>query len=223
MAQRLRAAAPAGRRVDRAGRRLIGFVAAEEGAFASGRGRFTRESLERIVRLWPLAGLKVRFGHPGLFDDGPGKHLGRAVNPRLDGGRVRADLHLDPTAFTSPEGNLGQYVLDLAASDPLALGASLMLSTEERADGLGGPPAWLPRKLWGCDVVEEPDATHYGLFGPPAGSLLSRRPLSPTVAARRGRLPGPTGALRRRLEEKARRLPRPAGGGGTGTGETSNG
>jgi hypothetical protein len=85
---------------------------------------------------------------------------------------VRADLHLSETAFESnPNGNLGDYLLDLAEEDPDALGASLVLRTDQefrldekgrRAKGPDGedlPPLWRPKALHAVDVVDTGDAT----------------------------------------------------------------
>lgn len=181
--QRVRlSAGPVG--VDR-GRKLIrGMVVAQLGPFKSeGRGEFDENSLRQIVELWPKAGLKSRFSHPNESSDGLGKFLGRARDPRLatafavgpDGARVevaavRADLHLDPSAFKTPNGNLGQYVLDLAESDPGAISSSLVLNRSEEhrlnadgtpqlsADGQPLPPLWRVKRLYATDVVDEGDA-----------------------------------------------------------------
>ncbi len=159
--------------VDRGARVLRGYVVAQEGPFKSeGRGQFDRESLETIVRLGNErpTGLKSRFTHPGMSSDGLGSYLGRARDFRRDGDRVRADLHLDPTSFQTPQGNLGSYVLDLAESDPDALSSSLVLTTEkvQILDGKGRPkldekgkeipPIWRPTKLLASDIVDTGDA-----------------------------------------------------------------
>lgn len=162
-----------GAKVDREARVLRGYVVALRGPFKSeGRGSFDDASLATIVQLMnaqPL-GLKSRFSHPTMSDDGLGSFLGRARNARLDGDRVRADLHLDPAAFSSPRGNLGQYVLDLAESDPDALSSSLVLQADREealgedgrrkldADGKEVPPVWRPTKLHASDVVDTGDA-----------------------------------------------------------------
>ncbi len=105
-----------------------------------------------------------------MSDDGLGSFLGRARDARLDGDRVRADLHFDPTAFSGPKGNLAQYVMDLADSDPDALSSSLVLQTEQvhvldakgrpALDGDGNeiPPVWRPTILHASDIVDTGDA-----------------------------------------------------------------
>lgn len=183
--------------VDREGKVIRGLVIAQEGPFKSeGRGEFDSGAIKEIARLTNAArgGLRSRFAHPGLSSDGIGSFLGREKNARVeegvregaDGRRsavsfVRADLHLAESAFTSPQGNLGQYVMDLAAEDPGALSSSLVIEPEityrrdEKNRPLtdeGGnelPPLWFPKRLWASDIVDEGDAVH--------GSLLSAEPI----------------------------------------------
>lgn len=180
-------AAPAG--VDRKAGIIHGVVIAQAGAFKSeGRGEFDEEGLAAIVELASVhsAGLKARFTHPTMSDDGLGKFLGRHRNFRTDAisvekdgqavtvAAVRADLHLDPTSLQPPPSGgmpLGQYVMDLAESDPSALGCSLVGVYEDlfRTDQKGRPladengqplpPLWIPKKIHAADVVDYPDAT----------------------------------------------------------------
>src|SRR4051812_26748106 len=107
--------------VDEEKKIIHGYVLAQEGPFKSeGRGEFDKQSIADIVRLAAdhSNGLKSRFTHPSLSEDGLGKFLGRTKNIRVDGTKARGDLHLDPTSFNTPSGNLGGYVMDLAKSDP---------------------------------------------------------------------------------------------------------
>ena len=122
---------------------LRGYVIAQEGPFKSdGRGRFDLQSLKEIIQLGSAksAGLKSRFTHPDMSNDGLGKFLGRAKELRLDKAldartgeivpAVRGDLYFDKTAReTPPEGGrpLGDYVMDLAESDPEALSSSIVV------------------------------------------------------------------------------------------------
>lgn len=170
--------------VDRNESVIRGYIVAQEGPFSSeGRGEFDKPALRQIARLMRAApnGLKSRFAHPSLSDNGIGKFLGRARNPRLDtisvreskGVRkddeitvVRADLHLDPSSRNTPSGDLGGYVMDLAESDPDAMSSSLVLQAkkEYRLDGKGRPelddegnelpPLWSPTHLHASDVVD---------------------------------------------------------------------
>lgn len=159
--------------VDRRNARINGYVVAQLGPFKTeGRGEFTHESLTRIVALMKGTrnGLKSHFAHPTLSEDGLGKFLGRARNPRLDGDRVRADLHFDKSAFSTPSGDLATYLMNLAESDPDAFSSSLVLQADEvyRMDKKGKPeldddgdplpPIWMPTHLQATDVVDVGDA-----------------------------------------------------------------
>jgi len=174
--------------VDREAEVIRGYVVAQEGPFKSeGRGEFDKQALREIVRLMKAApnGLKVRFAHPSLSSDGIGRLLGRARSPRLDKistreskGElltneitvVRADLHFDASARITPSGDLTEYVMTLAESDPDAFSSSLVVMKEEeyRIDKRGRPatdkegnelpPLWRPLKLHASDVVDTGDA-----------------------------------------------------------------
>lgn len=80
-------------------------------------------------------GLKSRFTHPSLSADGLGTFLGRAMNAQTinNGDQVVADLHIDPAAHTSPKGNLAEYAMKLAQTDPAAFGASIVFKPDEEA------------------------------------------------------------------------------------------
>jgi len=159
--------------VDRENKVLRGYVVAEKGVFKNAdRGEFDDLSLDGIVKLWGehRNGLKSRFTHPSLSDDGLGKFLGRSKNARIEGTAVRADLHLDPTSFNTPHGNLGGYIMDLAENDPGAFSSSLVLKADklERLDehkrpilskeGKQLPPLWRPTRLHASDVVDTGEA-----------------------------------------------------------------
>lgn len=175
--------------VDREKNILRGMVLAQEGDFKSaGRGSFDLKSLKQIVTLSRKRpeGLKSRFGHPTLSDDGLGKYLGRVKDVRLDSVKlkrdgelvllhaVRGDLHLDKTAIEEQPGGgkpLGIYVMDRAESDSDAISSSLVLQAdrEERLDpktkrplmddkGEPLPPLWRPSKLHASDIVDTGDA-----------------------------------------------------------------
>lgn len=169
--------------VDRAAQVLRGYVVAQEGPFKSdGRGEFDKPALQAIVKMGNAArkGLKSRFGHPTLSEDGLGKYLGRGQNFRMGTAldartnksvaAVRADLHFDPTASDTPHGNLADYVLNLAESDPEAISSSLVLEADEEyrlekdgtattgPDGEPLPPLWRPTALHASDIVDTGDA-----------------------------------------------------------------
>jgi hypothetical protein len=160
--------------VDREAGVIKGYVVAQRGPFKSeGRGEFDDASLLSIVALMNAKpqGTKSRFGHPGMSDDGLGKFLGRSKDARIDGDRVRADLHLNPASRTTPHGDLGGHVMDLAESDPDALSSSLVLQvdrewrlasdgksrkTDDRGQEL--PPIWRPKAIHASDIVDTGDA-----------------------------------------------------------------
>ena len=163
--------------VDREANVIHGYVVAQLGPFKSeGRGEFSSESLKEIIRLGNESqrGLKSRFSHPALSDDGIGKYLGRAKNFRQEGQKVRADLHFNETALRPPPDGggtpLGEYVMDLAESDPAAFSSSLVLKADQQyrlaedgtrqkdAQGSNLPPIWMPTELHASDVVDTGDA-----------------------------------------------------------------
>jgi hypothetical protein len=168
--------------VDRGARVLRGIVLAQKGPFKTeGRGEFDRPALEQIVRLGNQrdAGLKSRFAHPTLSEDGLGKYLGRVKDLRLAKTKsaegeyveaVRGDLHFDSTASATPSGDLAGYVLSLAESDPDALSSSLVLQADQNyrldkrglpakgEDGEELPPLWWPTKLHAADIVDTGEA-----------------------------------------------------------------
>lgn len=129
-------------------------------------------------------GIKSRFAHPGLSGDGIGKALGRVRNASVVGDIVRADLHLFETSHATPDGDLGKYILDLAAEDPAAFGTSIsfdpdfgeedrFIATHEDEDGRFVSPdedntSNFPHArladLAAVDVVDEPAANPDGLF-----------------------------------------------------------
>ena len=172
--------------VDREKNRIMGYVVAQEGPFKTeGRGEFDGKALRAIVKMMneKPGGTKSRFTHPSLSADGLGSFLGRAHNARRDkmmqqqgGGMhkeieiVRADLHLDPTSFETPNGNLGKYVMDLAESDPEAFSTSLVLKADEEyrlakdgtlakdENGNPLPPLWRPTAIHASDIVDTGEA-----------------------------------------------------------------
>jgi len=123
-------------------------------------------------------GLKARFAHPTMSDDGLGTFLGYWKNLKLTGDSLVGDLYLSDSAFDTPKGDLGTYVLDRAEEDPESFGVSLATALDQEA------MAELDRELNGdatadddlkpvplrfadvraADVVDEPAATRGGLF-----------------------------------------------------------
>lgn len=125
-------------------------------------------TLDQVVELGnqSRAGMKSRFGHPQMSSDALGTFLGRTTNFRRDGDQVRADLELDESAFSTPKGNLADYVLKLAETDPGAFASSIVFipgDMEEIEDSDALPLARV-EKLLAVDVVDE-GAANVGLFG----------------------------------------------------------
>jgi len=123
-------------------------------------------------------GIKARFGHPMMSANAEGRFLGRFDNFVRDGEIARADLHIANAAFSSPEGNIGTYVMDLAEEDPDAFGVSMVIDGEREhlKDEDGNlvkndkdevlRPNLRVKKIWASDVVDDP-ATGDGLFSRP--------------------------------------------------------
>lgn len=171
--------------VDREKKILRGYVVAQEGAFKTpGRGEFDLSALKDIRAAINATdqGIKSRLGHPTMSDDGIGKFLGRAKNAVMGDVRVsrdgkpvtlravRADLHFDPTASRTPNGDLATYLMDLAENDPDAFSSSLVVEVDEEIrlnkdgtekkdeDGNPLPPIWHPKQIHASDIVDTGDA-----------------------------------------------------------------
>lgn len=173
--------------VDASAKVIKGFIVAQAGPFKTqGRGEFDEKSLRSIVRLIKSdpSGLPSYYGHakPGEHPHQLGKLLGRARDARIEEVAVMrngvktttqavvADLHLSTTAFAgNPNGDIGGYVMGLAASDPRAFGSSLVLeaakehrlsSGRQQVDDKGFPlpPLWRPLQLSSIDVVGQGEA-----------------------------------------------------------------
>lgn len=129
-------------------------------------------------------GVKSRFTHPGLSSTGLGKYLGRLRNFRQEGDKALADLHLADSAFKTPEGDLGTYVMDMAEHDPDMFGMSVVIQGRRvwtLADGTEmdvedfkegrrpenattEKPVVRVKQLMAVDAVDEPAANRDGLF-----------------------------------------------------------
>jgi hypothetical protein len=116
------------------------------------------------------AGVKARFGHPNICSTALGTYLGRYKNFRKESNKAVADLFLDPSSKKSPKGNLYDYVLDLAESNPDMFGASIafkMGKTITKLEFQNGQD--IEKKyatiisLFAADLVDDPAATD-GLF-----------------------------------------------------------
>jgi hypothetical protein len=128
-------------------------------------------------------GVKARFTHPGLSSDGMGRYLGRLKDAQTIGDQVFADLHLAEAATKTPDGNLADYVMTLAAEDPEAFGLSIVFEHDMEAseehykentfNGRFVSPDEMNKdnhkharlgRLRAGDIVDEPAANPNGLF-----------------------------------------------------------
>lgn len=157
------------KRVDREAGRLSGVKVIEAGPLKDGDPRpwFVDEfTLQQVADLGnqPNKGIKSRFTHPNMSEDGLGKHLGKQKNFIVDGTAVYADFQVSNTARGS---EMAEYVFDLAEEAPEDIGLSIValldfkaMKAEEREDGTQ------PMRLKGLravDFVDEGAATN-GLF-----------------------------------------------------------
>ncbi|MEO1210784.1 MAG: hypothetical protein AAFX78_14710 [Cyanobacteria bacterium J06638_20] len=75
-------------------------------------------------------GTKSRFNHPNMSAGAFGTMIGKFYNFKVNGTAVYADLHLSPTAKSSPNGDLHTYVLDMAENEPGHFGNSIAFSDD---------------------------------------------------------------------------------------------
>lgn len=124
-------------------------------------------------------GVKSRFTHPGMCDDGMGKKLGTVKNARVVGDQVVADLHFSGSASKTPSGDLAGYVLERAEESAGDFGLSVVVTgktawrvpggvevmTRERPVNADSDKPYLrPTSLAAVDVVDEPAANPSGLL-----------------------------------------------------------
>lgn len=164
--------------VDRAGGIIKGFAVISKGEAIGHDAEVDEITLAQTLEHGNKSevGIKSRFGHPNMSSEALGTFLGRVKNFYLDGGIVRADLYLDSTAYKTPNGDLANYVLDLAEGDPAAFGASIVFDGEmeyrlnedgtKKKDKNDKPllPLMRIKKLWAVDTVDEPAANN-SMFG----------------------------------------------------------
>lgn len=172
-------------RVDRDMRVIFGCALIQKGDLNDSRPWFIDDkSLRQVLSLVKKAGakgLKSRFTHPNMSNDGLGSYLARLRNPRLsdDGETVLVDAYVQEIAFRRVDPELGmsrgEYILDMAINDPDALGLSLdpdldlmAMEKEQREEDAYQPMRFV--KLRAGDFVDEPASTRGGLFG---GAKLS--------------------------------------------------
>ena len=142
---------------------------------AKGHNLFLNDDfLEKTALLGNQAekGIKARYGHPNMCSTALGTYIGRYKNFRKINDNVVADLHLDATAKISPNGNLYDYILQLAATNPDMFGSSIAFKCGEvtsLTEAIENSPQTITRNyasiesLHAVDLVDEPAATN-GLF-----------------------------------------------------------
>lgn len=158
---------------------ISGVVIVQEGTDKYG-DIMDRDFLDGIVSQGNGApqGIKSRFGHPNMCSTTLGTYLGRYKNFSIveddaDGkAKVVADLHLDETAKNTPNGNLFDYVVNMAEKNPDMFGNSIVFSGSYKPelDEKGKPKqdadGWtyytnvlLLETFMASDLVDSPAAT----------------------------------------------------------------
>ncbi len=161
---------------------ILGVSIATTGEALGHRLLFDQVTLAQLQTLaaGKATGIKSRFTHPDWFHDGLGKYLGRFRDFRIEGEKLVANLMISKTAHSSPAGDIGAYVMDLAREDPAALGVSVVVDLDRvwvTADGkelpasggrpsgaVGNYPVARVTNLYAADVVDEPALNPSGLF-----------------------------------------------------------
>jgi len=170
---------------------ILGVSIATTGEAVGHRLLFDQVTLSQLQLLASskATGVKSRFTHPDWFHDGLGKYLGRVRNFRLESEKLVGDLLISKSAHSSPAGDIGQYVLDLAREDPAALGVSIVVDFDRvwptangkelpaaggRPDGATGKyPVARIKELYAADLVDEPALNPNGLFRVASASQFS--------------------------------------------------
>ena len=189
--------------VDRETNTIKGVFIARSAVFANDGAVFDTEGLSRILELWSESGIVSRFGKrsPWVGQKTKGGALGSVVRPWIDDGILRADLILNPTSFDTPIGDIGNWLLSLAESEPGRLATSLALNYREvtKAVPLRRSVAslrrsvrmtlWKPHQLHALDLVESSTGrTLVEMFRSSDQSILPNMPdwkemFNPAIAA----------------------------------------
>lgn len=156
-------------KVDRKNGIIEGITIVQEGIAKGHNLRLNDKFVADTVRLGNehTPGIKARFGHPNICATALGTYLGRFTNFRVDGTSALADMKLDPVSKKSPNGDLFNYVLDMAETNPDMFGASIAFkkgkfTTGKDKDGKEIKFATID-SLHAADFVDSPAATE-GLF-----------------------------------------------------------
>lgn len=160
--------------VDRENEIIKGFAVVTKGVTHDRRGEFDDRELKKLVEMGNDngLGLKSRFGHPNMSATALGTFLGRIKNFYKDKDVVRADLYIDKTAHKTPNGDLADYVMNLAERDPDAFGYSMVINWnpeyrvdkdgKEELDEQGNPlpPFIRVDRFRAVDIVDDPAANN---------------------------------------------------------------
>ena len=155
----------AANRVDREAKIIHGYSVMSLGE-AKGHGMMVDDqTLNELVSLGNAhpSGIKTRVRHPSSNHDGFGRYVGKSKNFRREGDKVVADLSVSDVSFKSPEGDLGTYVMDLAASEEDTFGASPEVRHFKQRTAANQPPAMRLKQLMAIAIVDDP-ATNTGFF-----------------------------------------------------------
>ena len=151
---------------------IHGVVVARVGPAKGHNGFIDKTFLLQVVELAAQRpqGIKARFGHPNMCATALGTYLGRFHNYAYHADKVTADLQLDESANNTPNGNLFEYVLNIAQTNPDMFGASLVFEsaefekTKQQYQGKQTDvDCFRLKELRATDIVDDPAATD-GLF-----------------------------------------------------------
>lgn len=142
---------------------IHGVVIARTGPVRGHNGMIDQVFLSQLCAMAQLRpqGIKARFGHPNMCSTALGTYLGRFKNYSLHENFVKADLYLDATSKSTPNGNLFEYILNMAEKNPDMLGASIVFEAAEfELDPLvpDGPKIFRLKELRATDIVDDPAA-----------------------------------------------------------------
>jgi hypothetical protein len=175
---------------------IYGCSVAVAGEAAGHRLIFDTQSLRQLLDIGnkKSAGIKSRFTHPGLSEDGLGKFLGRMKGFRLNQDKLIGDLYLSKSSSNTPNGDLRSYILQLAEEDPASFGISVVVdldkywllddgrevqaSTGERPKNATTKyPVARILSFVASDLVDEPALNPQGLFSA-SGNLVASNQLA---------------------------------------------
>jgi len=131
------------------------------------------ETLTTLVKAYKAnPNVKVRLTHAERQGkDGAERLVGRVKDVRVEGDRVRGDIHFGSFAKTSPMGNLWDYLFDIAESDPSIIGMSCVakFDFETVVDPKTEEETFFARCafLRAVDFVDDPAANRQGMLSTP--------------------------------------------------------